>query len=102
MSAAKMGEYLDAPAHRRERTLQDQKFPPTVQTVPYRDTYGICQRAVIRGGDVVSSLLGAAGKLRAKPCETPFEVTALACSIAAVEGFAALFPTLGLKGVHPA
>jgi hypothetical protein len=99
MSAPKMGEYLDAGAPRRERILQDQKFPPTVQTVPYRDATDVCQRAVLRGGDVASSLLGAANALRGKPCTTQFEATSLACSLAGIEKFAALFPKLGLNGV---
>lgn len=67
--------------------------------MPYRDAYNVCQQALLRGGNVVSTLLGAAKTLRGKPCTTPFEVTALACSISAIQQFAALFPKLGLKGV---
>lgn len=99
MSAAKMGEYLDAPAHHREQILHDQKFPPDFKTVRYKDAYDACQRAFIKGGNVGATLLAAADKLRGKPCNSPWDETSLACSISGLEHLAALYPRLGLKGV---
>lgn len=100
VSVAKMAEYLEATANRRERILQDQKFPPDFQTTTYRDAYEVTRRALIRGGDVVASLRAAAGKLQSKPCASSHDARSLACSIAAIELFATLYPKLGLSGVE--
>jgi hypothetical protein len=99
ISAAKMGEFLDAPAHHRERILQDQKFPPDFKTPLYKDAYDACQRAFLKGGNVSATLQAAADKLRGKPCTSSWDVTSVACSISALEHLAALYPRLSLKGV---
>src|SRR5689334_13631596 len=56
ISAAKMGEYVDATALRREGILRDQKFPPQVKTVRYeRARRAICA-ALVGGGEPLERL----------------------------------------------
>ena len=99
MSAAKMAEYLDAGAHRRERILCDQKQPPAFKTSTYTHATNAIRAALVAGGDVAQRLGEFVERLQRAPAGTPRETVTVQCCSAAARRFADLYPALGLAGV---
>lgn len=99
MSAAKMGEYLDASAHRRERILRDQKFPPVYKTVRYENARRAIQTALTEGGDVAARLVDFVRRAEGQLAGTAYQADSNRCCVDAVRRFAALFGALALDDI---
>ena len=99
MSAAKMGEYLDANAHRRERILRDQKFPPAYKTVRYENARRAIQVALTEGGDVGARLTDFVRRAEGQLAGTAYQADSNRCCADAVRRFGALVDSLALDGV---
>lgn len=99
MSAAKMGEYLEASAPRRERILLDQKFPRPFMSTRYKKAEAVIRAAMLQGGDVVRRVRDERRELRARPTTTPFQETAKRNCLQALRRFSDLYPDLRLADV---
>jgi hypothetical protein len=100
MSAPKMGEYLEANAHRRESILRDQKFPPDFKTARYQAADEVIRRALLQGGDVRGRLAAGSRRAAEKPSSSKFEEQSKLCSLEAIERFGRLYDELHLDGVE--
>ena len=98
ISTAKLAEYLDASAQRRERILCDQKWPAPFITATYTDAQNAIRAALVDGGDVAGRLRAFARRTQALLGATPHEATAIQCCSSAAVRFADAVPTLGLEG----
>lgn len=101
VTAAKLGEYLTVPAHRRERILHDQKYPAEFITTRYRRAYDAIRVSLLAGGDVVGRLLSKASLIESDVATTRFQAETIRDSAQAVRLLAKLFPELPLKGITP-
>lgn len=99
ISTAKMAEYLEASAHRRERILCDQKWPAAFITSTYTDAQNAIRAALVDGGDVAARLRSFATRTQGLFGATQYETTAIQCCSSAAARFANAFPSLGLDGV---
>jgi hypothetical protein len=100
MSAPKMGEYLGVPAHRRERILREQKYPPTILLARYTDANNLIRATLLSSGDVSARLAEKAKLMAGRPMPTKYRADANDCCVQAVHRFARLYEDLGLEGTQ--
>lgn len=101
ISAAKLGEYLAAPANRRERILHDQKYQPAFLVSRYTDASNLIRAALLSEDDVPARLHDRVALLVGRPSSTKFRDDSNSCCIRAVRRFARRYPELGLQGLTP-
>lgn len=101
LSSPKLGDYIEmVSAAERERLLRSQKFMPSYISATYRSAHVHIRRALLRGGDVDSSLLSSQAVISGLAERGARDATAKRCSIEAVHRFRGLFPKLGIAGAR--
>jgi len=99
VSAAKLGEYLAAPAHRRERIIHDQKYLSPFIVARYTRANNAIRASLLGGGDVSGRLLSKASLIENDVATSSFQAEVNQGSAHAVRSFAKLVPALPLNGV---
>lgn len=98
MSLAKMGEYLDASAHRRETILREQKFPSVFMQNRYEHARRAIQ-AALQSSDVRAELGRRLLRVEGLPSRTKHEMESIRSSTEAIRKFGSLYDSLGIEGL---
>lgn len=98
MSAQKMGEYLYASAHRRERILRDQKYPPLAQVVRYERARRAISAALLSTKETQSKLIGLAASLEQQIPKSGYDAESLRLSALAVRRFSSQYTSISFHG----
>lgn len=98
LSAAKLGEYTEASPRRRERVLQDAKYPSTYVVGSYKEAAAAIRRSFLAGGDIATALKSEAYRIAMLPGTTKNEQAAHANSARAVRILSRRISELPLRG----
>ena len=98
MSLAKMGEYFDATAHRRETILREQKFPSVFMQNRYEHARRAVQ-AALQSEDVRAELGRRLVRVEGLPSRTKHEMDSIRSSAEAIRKFGSIYEALGIEGL---
>jgi len=99
ISAPKLGEYMDASAHRRESIVRAQKLLTAFMAPRYSEAHNVIRDALLAGDGVKDRVIAAARQLDARITTTKFRTDTKRCCVDALRAFADIHATLPLKGI---